>query len=354
MSDVFVSYKSEDRDRVARLVAAFEKDGVTVWLDVRTPAAEAYPHHIEQALHQAKCVVVVWSDESTTRGDGWVRDEANHAKRRGVMLPVRIDRVEPPLGFGDIQALDLVGWEGARKDLRYLDVLAAVRSFLDATERPVPQWPSRRRRRRFFASAAVIPLVLVGALVLSADARRQVCRVPGVRSACAAAGVGGVPTAREESRWQAALATGGGDGVRAYLAAYPTGAYAEEAKSRLAACRSIDRVQWRDQVNRLSLAVRQSATPFSSEEQAQEDARRRADAEAAVVCATLDGELFRVLSSGIGVAELSCRAVNGGVICGLDGEAICSVQARSTYAVEECGTSELPEIGAADSTAPGP
>jgi formylglycine-generating enzyme required for sulfatase activity len=41
----------------------------------------------------------------------WVLEEANNGKLRGILVPAKIDSVEPPLGFGLIQAADLTDWE---------------------------------------------------------------------------------------------------------------------------------------------------------------------------------------------------------------------------------------------------
>jgi len=41
-------------------------------------------------------------------------------------VPVLIDAVEPPLGFGERQAASLRGWHGDRSDARYQAVLSAV------------------------------------------------------------------------------------------------------------------------------------------------------------------------------------------------------------------------------------
>src|SRR5439155_23427222 len=45
-------------------------------------------------------------------------------------LPVRIDKVDPPLGFGEMQALNLSGWKGDRSDPRYHAVSGCVHSML--------------------------------------------------------------------------------------------------------------------------------------------------------------------------------------------------------------------------------
>ena len=44
MSDVFVSYKAEDRARVEPLVERLEAEGLSVWWDARVSGGEAGPH----------------------------------------------------------------------------------------------------------------------------------------------------------------------------------------------------------------------------------------------------------------------------------------------------------------------
>ena len=126
MSDVFVSYKAEDRPRIAPLVEALEADGLSVWWDTQIAAGSEWRQDIQERLDQARCVIVVWSKRSVGAGGRFVRDEANRAQRRGTYLPVRIDDVEPPLGFGELHAISLEGWTGERADDRYRALIAGV------------------------------------------------------------------------------------------------------------------------------------------------------------------------------------------------------------------------------------
>ena len=139
MAELFVSYKSEDRERVAPLVAALEADGLAVWWDAHIGGGDAWRETIESELNAARCVIVVWSARSTGPEGSFVRDEATRALRRGVYLPVRIDGVDPPLGFGETQALPLIGWKGDRSDPRYAAVLAAARAIISGTSPPAPR-----------------------------------------------------------------------------------------------------------------------------------------------------------------------------------------------------------------------
>jgi serine/threonine-protein kinase len=144
--DVFVSYKAEDRARVVPLVEALKAEGLTVWWDAHIGGGEDWRASIETNLKAARVVLVVWSTRSVGPEGRFVRDEATWAQRRGSYLPVRIDAVEPPLGFGEIQAIQLGGWKGARSDARYQAVLAAVlaRTSGEAPAAPVAAPPAQK------------------------------------------------------------------------------------------------------------------------------------------------------------------------------------------------------------------
>src|SRR5438552_1807697 len=126
-TDVFLSYKAEDRARLVPLVRALEAEGFTVWWDAHIGGGTNWHEEIEQHLDAAKCVVVAWTKRSVSPEGRFVRDEARRAQRRGAYVPVRLDPVEPPLGFGEIQALSLQGWKGDRSDSRFRAVVDAVR-----------------------------------------------------------------------------------------------------------------------------------------------------------------------------------------------------------------------------------
>ncbi|MEO8455726.1 MAG: toll/interleukin-1 receptor domain-containing protein, partial [Sphingomicrobium sp.] len=74
MSDVFISYKAEDRPRVRPLVEALEAEGLAVWWDEQVGGGEAWRESIEQQLDGAACVIVVWSKRSTGPEGRFVRD----------------------------------------------------------------------------------------------------------------------------------------------------------------------------------------------------------------------------------------------------------------------------------------
>lgn len=156
-TDIFVSYKAEDRARVKRLVEALEAEGFSVWWDVHIGGGTSWREDIEHHLDTAKCVMVVWTKRSVGRDGTFVRDEASRAQRRGTYLPVRLDKVEPPLGFGEVQALSLVGWRGDRTDTRFRGVAAAAKGAIsgDPHARRGHNWDQRGLSRRALIGSGI-------------------------------------------------------------------------------------------------------------------------------------------------------------------------------------------------------
>ncbi len=178
MSDVFVSYKAEDRRRVQPLVGALQADGLSVWWDEHLGAGEAWRETIERQLDSANCVVVIWSKRSVGPEGRFVREEASRAQARNAYVPVLIDPVQPPLGFGESQATSLRRWHGDKSDPRYQAVLAAIRQHTGESTRspaqPVAAPPVDRRAVLAGGTVATIALVGTGGWFLlkpwSADA----------------------------------------------------------------------------------------------------------------------------------------------------------------------------------------
>jgi hypothetical protein len=78
-------------------------------------------------------MIVLWSENSVD--SSWVAEEAEEARRLGkTLVPVLIQRVEPPIGFRAIQAADLSRWDGSAEDGAGQMLVADLRSLLGAPD----------------------------------------------------------------------------------------------------------------------------------------------------------------------------------------------------------------------------
>ena len=194
MCDIFISYKREDRPRAKQLAAKLEEEGFSVWWDRNIPPGKSFDQVIQEALDEASCVVVLWSKLSVQ--SDWVKEEAEKGKSRGVLVPILIDDVPIPLGFGRIQTADLVDWqgEGSHPELQRMlksiaqmlgrsnNTFALVRELLlgpeekgpkatpaeEAPEQACPIRSSGVSQRRWALPAATMTLLFASAAFISA------------------------------------------------------------------------------------------------------------------------------------------------------------------------------------------
>jgi hypothetical protein len=173
MAKIFVSYASEDRDFVRGLAAALTAAGHHVWFD-RDLKAGSFREQITAQLTAADAVIVVWSARS--KASRYVLDESERAVARGVLLPVRIDASELPLGFGGIQTFDLSRWSGHPDDERFKIVLDQIEQITgdakSTTKGAAPARPPVRFVARSLLIAIAVAAVCAPALVFLNAAKR--------------------------------------------------------------------------------------------------------------------------------------------------------------------------------------
>lgn len=105
MSQIFVSYKRAEKERVKPIVDLLEAQGWSVWWDRMIPPGMTFEKFIEESIAEASVVVAVWSELSVA--SDWIKTEAAEGLERGILVPVRIDEVDPPFAFRQIHAADL-------------------------------------------------------------------------------------------------------------------------------------------------------------------------------------------------------------------------------------------------------
>lgn len=163
MSDVFLSYASEDRERAGQLATALGQQGWSVWWDRKIIAGQAFDQAIERELDAARAVVVLWSAHSIA--SEWVKNEAAVAAERGVLVPALIDSVKLPLEFRRKQTADLVGWQGDGADPGFQGLCQGVAHAMGIetpAPRPVSVTPPAASRTRPVASVLAALALVAG------------------------------------------------------------------------------------------------------------------------------------------------------------------------------------------------
>ncbi len=160
--DIFLSYARENHETAHQLAAALSEQGWKVWWDREISGGAAFADVITEQLTQARLVLVLWSAASTR--SIFVRDEASRALDAGKLLPIRIEDVELPIGFGQIQTLDLTDWTGSHDKENLRRVIEEIRHLL---QRDLP--PQKQRsfvdkppvRRKFSPVATLLALLVI-------------------------------------------------------------------------------------------------------------------------------------------------------------------------------------------------
>jgi TIR domain len=152
MPDIFISYAREDEPRIKSIVRALDNQAWSIFWDRRIPAGHTWRSYIGKALNDASCVIVAWSRHSIA--SEWVAEEADDGKKRGILIPILLDAVEPPIGFRSIQAADLTDWQPESPSPQFNELLDEIRAVLKARPKlgtfAQPAEPTSRPEKRSF------------------------------------------------------------------------------------------------------------------------------------------------------------------------------------------------------------
>ncbi|HEX6072491.1 MAG TPA: TIR domain-containing protein [Sphingomicrobium sp.] len=156
MTDIFVSYGRSTEAQAQLVAGALRAAGYNVWRDDELPAHRSYSEVIEERLHSAKAVVVLWSAEAAH--SQWVRAEADIARESGTLVQITVDGTLPPIPFNQIQCADLKQWSGDTDAPGWRKVESSVALLVGNTGRPDPALdPKAEPARR--VSICVLPFI---------------------------------------------------------------------------------------------------------------------------------------------------------------------------------------------------
>ncbi|GAA4721083.1 TIR domain-containing protein [Sphingomonas lutea] len=160
---IFLSYAHRDQPQARRVAKALERSGYTIWWDALIEGGSRYAATIDEALQKADAVVVLWSRHSIE--SDWVRDEAAQGRDRHRLVPLTLDGTQPPLGFRQLQVIDLSHWRGRADSVQMEAVRRAVSIALGQDPPPPRAVHETLLTRRQAVAAGAAAAVVGGGLI---------------------------------------------------------------------------------------------------------------------------------------------------------------------------------------------
>ncbi|MDJ0712394.1 MAG: toll/interleukin-1 receptor domain-containing protein [Woeseiaceae bacterium] len=111
MTDVFISYKREDREKARALAETLARIGYDVWWDIELLPGQQFADEVNSVLNTAKAAIVLWTPEAVA--SNWVKAEASIALNRNILVPARLANVDLPAPYNTIHTSDLTSWDGS-------------------------------------------------------------------------------------------------------------------------------------------------------------------------------------------------------------------------------------------------
>jgi hypothetical protein len=127
MSDIFLSYDREDRQKASSLASALEQKGLSVYWDRRMLPGQRFQEVILNEINSCRCLIVLWSHNSVN--SDWVKSEADIGRSMRKLIPLSLDSATIPMAFRQIHTADLSKWRGNPGDNILHDIFDAVDLF---------------------------------------------------------------------------------------------------------------------------------------------------------------------------------------------------------------------------------
>ena len=138
MYDIFLSYSTQDRERLLPLVQALEAQGWSVFWDHATlDSGDEWRRVIEREARHCRCLLVAWTPYSIE--SRWVREEADIGYERKVLIPIRWgEQVKPPFGFRELHARDFSTWDGLSHHPEFIRLVGRIEHYAVPSQQAKP------------------------------------------------------------------------------------------------------------------------------------------------------------------------------------------------------------------------
>ena len=124
MPDVFISYKRERRSAAEHLARILSLYGFDVWFDYALVKGRDFAQQIDAQIRASKVLLVLWCKRSVA--SRWVLEEADLASELGILLPMKIEACELPVGNRRLDFLDVALWDGSPRSPMLDDLLLGI------------------------------------------------------------------------------------------------------------------------------------------------------------------------------------------------------------------------------------
>ena len=157
---VFVSYARADERQAKAIIKCISRAGFHVWWDALIPSGDRFSARIAEALEGAGAIVVLWSVHSID--SVWVQDEAGWGRDHHRLVPISIDGSEAPLGFRQLQCVNLSKGGLSARNPEMQRALRAIAEMLDHPVPTFPRGPAINRRNAIIAGGATAAVAAAG------------------------------------------------------------------------------------------------------------------------------------------------------------------------------------------------
>ncbi len=139
MADLYITYGIRERYWVSKLAAALEAEGYSVWWDHAVIPGANVRAESQQALTEAKCALVIWSD--TAVEDHWVLVDSEQAVKQGALVSVLANNAAVPAVYQSLEVSDLQDWAvGDLQDAHFMNLVETIKGYCP------PSQPSRAEK----------------------------------------------------------------------------------------------------------------------------------------------------------------------------------------------------------------